>query len=400
MDGENRKQSKTNGNVSNDWGETFKTLNSPSISESDSGSETKLEEIERSSSKISESSDIVSSSSSNSSSADFFPVNPKELPKSRVSIDIPKPNEVTKQLYESGKTDVSIKGWHGLEESARDSQESNFSDVTHESFQPHILPTQSPPVQMMERPGSFDPHKIPASIFNRQPSLNWSTESNESLFSISIGNLSFSRDALRMSTDMYRTGELPKRGELFKSREMPLSRELHRSGESHNCRKVKFADLNKTVGSTSFKETLPAAEGVEPNEKTDTSKNISEHMKPGVKGVIDKPSSDVPEACVNAQSDTNVDESSKISNQSSANPIRSYCHLKCPTWSTCCECCMCPSLCCSCACCYCWRPRPHCDNCEPFYTGATVEPSKNVTAPIYSMDAPLCPARSQVQTVA
>ncbi|KAL2233504.1 UNVERIFIED_CONTAM: hypothetical protein Sindi_1530400 [Sesamum indicum] len=433
MDGENRKQSKTNGNVSNDWGETFKTLNSPSISESDSGSETKLEEIERSSSKISESSDIVSSSSSNSSSADFFPVNPKELPKSRVSIDIPKPNEVTKQLYESGKTDVSIKGWHGLEESARDSQESNFSDVTHESFQPHILPTQSPPVQMMERPGSFDPHKIPASIFNRQPSLNWSTESNESLFSISIGNLSFSRDALRMSTDMYRTGELPKRGELFKSREMPLSRELHRSGESHNCRKVKFADLNKTVGSTSFKETLPAAEGVEPNEKTDTSKNISEHMKPGVKGVIDKPSSDVPEACVNAQSDTNVDESSKISNQSSANPIglaavvnghvaplSGFAAVAAGLTVTlsaqpgqpaanavCAQVCVVAVLAATVG----DQDRTviivnlftrmllFCSFQSHFW-GATVEPSKNVTAPIYSMDAPLCPARSQVQTVA
>ncbi|KAK4423684.1 hypothetical protein Salat_1951300 [Sesamum alatum] len=322
MDGENKKQSETNGNGSNDWGETFKTLHSPSISDSDSGSETKLEGIERSSSKISDSSDIVSSPSSNSSSAGFFRVNPKELPDSRVSIDTPKPNEVTKQLHESGKTDVPIEGWHGLEESNRDSQESIFSDVTHESFPPHILPTQSPPVQMMERPGSFDPHKIPASIFTRQSTSNWSTESNDSLFSISIGNLSFSRDALRISADVYRTGELPKTGECFKSRESPLSRELHRSGESDKCREFyKRDDLNKADGSISFKGTLPAAEGVEPNEKTDTSKNISESMKPEVKAVIDKPSSDVPEACINLQSETIVSESSIISDQSFADPV-------------------------------------------------------------------------------
>ncbi|KAL0408745.1 UNVERIFIED_CONTAM: hypothetical protein Sradi_1808900 [Sesamum radiatum] len=320
MDGENKKQSKTNGNVSNDWGETFKTSNSPSISDSESGSETKLEEIERSLSKVSDSSDIVSSPSSNSSSADYFQVNPKELPKSRVSIDIPKPNEVIKQLYKSGKTDVPIEGWHGLGESTRYSHESIFSDVTHESFLPHILPTQSPPLQMMERPGSFDPHKIPA--FNRQSTSNWSTESNESLFSISIGNLSFSRDALRMSTDVYRTGELPKTGEFFKCREMPLSQELHRSGELHNCREFKFNDLNKKVESISFRGTLPAAEGVEPNDKTDASKNISEYMQPGVKAVIDKSSSDVPEACVNTQSDTNVGEPSKISIPSSADLMK------------------------------------------------------------------------------
>ncbi|KAL0372511.1 UNVERIFIED_CONTAM: hypothetical protein Scaly_0932700 [Sesamum calycinum] len=447
MDCENRKQSETNGNVSNDLGETFKTLYSPSISDSDGGSEAKLEEIERSPSKISDSSDIISSSSSNSSSVDFFPVNPEELPKSRVSIDIPKPNEVTKQLYESGKTDVSIKGWHELEESTRDSQESIFSDVTHESFQPHILPTQSPPVQMMERPGSFDPHKIPASIFNTQPSLNWSTESNESLFSISVGNLSFSRDALRMSADVYRTGELPKTGEIFKSREMPLSRELHRSAKSHNCREFKFEDLNKRVGPISFKETLPAAEGVEPNEKTDASKNISEDMKPGVKAVMDKPSSNVPEACVNPQSDTNVDESSKLSNQSCANPMkRGLAHfvIVCmvavvsglaaavngqvaplsgfaaiaaglavilsaqpgqPAGNALLALAVSARVCVVAVLAATVGDQHRTVIIVNHFTiiwcrGATVEPSKNVTGPICNTDAPLCLARSQVKTVA
>ncbi|KAL0327124.1 UNVERIFIED_CONTAM: hypothetical protein Sangu_1790400 [Sesamum angustifolium] len=75
-----------------------------------------------------------------------------------------------------------------------------------------------------------------------------------------------------MSADVYRTGELPKQEKFFKSREMPLSRELHRSAKSHNCREFKFEDLNKRAGPISFKETLPAAEGVEPNEKTDASK--------------------------------------------------------------------------------------------------------------------------------
>lgn len=62
-------------------------------------------------------------------------------------------------------------------------------------------PMKSPLTQMMGRaavPGGagYDPHRIPSSIFSTRPTtpMEWSVASNESLFSIHMGNNSFSRD--------------------------------------------------------------------------------------------------------------------------------------------------------------------------------------------------------------
>ena len=63
--------------------------------------------------------------------------------------------------------------------------------------------TQSPPNQVMEA----DPHRIPSSVFARSKSttpLEWSVASNESLFSINVGNSSFSTDNIFLG----RSGEL------------------------------------------------------------------------------------------------------------------------------------------------------------------------------------------------
>lgn len=71
--------------------------------------------------------------------------------------------------------------------------------------------SQSPPLQLMNSPG-YDPNRIPSSIFNKPASpLEWSVASNESLFSIHIGNNSFSKDhAFALSN---RSGELPRTGD-------------------------------------------------------------------------------------------------------------------------------------------------------------------------------------------
>ncbi|KAL6639102.1 hypothetical protein ACP70R_022832 [Stipagrostis hirtigluma subsp. patula] len=60
-------------------------------------------------------------------------------------------------------------------------------------------PTQSPPVQAMSRATDEcpDPKRIPSSVFARSKSTtpaDWSVTSNESLFSINVGNASFSKD--------------------------------------------------------------------------------------------------------------------------------------------------------------------------------------------------------------
>ncbi|XP_038890702.1 uncharacterized protein LOC120080199 [Benincasa hispida] len=55
--------------------------------------------------------------------------------------------------------------------------------------------------------GSHDPNRIPVSIFSGRPSnpMEWSTASNESLFSIHVGNNSFSREHFNFFT---KSGEL------------------------------------------------------------------------------------------------------------------------------------------------------------------------------------------------
>ncbi|TQD99981.1 hypothetical protein C1H46_014360 [Malus baccata] len=76
--------------------------------------------------------------------------------------------------------------------------------------------TQSPPTQMMERPGdpASSPYRIPDYVFARNKStapLEWSTESNESLFSIQMGNTSFTRDQFNW---LCKSGELGLPGEV------------------------------------------------------------------------------------------------------------------------------------------------------------------------------------------
>ncbi|OIW12345.1 hypothetical protein TanjilG_32461 [Lupinus angustifolius] len=65
--------------------------------------------------------------------------------------------------------------------------------------------TQSPPMQTMS-PSGYDPNRIPSSIFSSPKPMEWSVQSNESLFSIHIGNASFSRDhvfALNKSGELF-----------------------------------------------------------------------------------------------------------------------------------------------------------------------------------------------------
>ncbi|KAG6720868.1 hypothetical protein I3842_03G084300 [Carya illinoinensis] len=66
---------------------------------------------------------------------------------------------------------------------------------------------------MPGRPSGYDPNRIPSSIFTTRPTtaMDWSTASNESLFSIHIGNSSFSREHFIM---LNRSGELPRTDEL------------------------------------------------------------------------------------------------------------------------------------------------------------------------------------------
>jgi hypothetical protein len=88
-------------------------------------------------------------------------------------------------------------------------QDSNGSSSNLETGSP-IGPRQSPPVQAMSRASDEcpDPRRIPSSVFKRSKSstpADWSVTSNESLFSINVGNASFSMDHFFMYG---RSGEL------------------------------------------------------------------------------------------------------------------------------------------------------------------------------------------------
>ncbi|KAF5730185.1 hypothetical protein HS088_TW20G00557 [Tripterygium wilfordii] len=73
--------------------------------------------------------------------------------------------------------------------------------------------TQSPPLQVMERVGDdvampSSAYRIPSSVFartNTNAPMEWSVASNESLFSLHMGNMSFTRDQLFW---MGKSGEL------------------------------------------------------------------------------------------------------------------------------------------------------------------------------------------------
>lgn len=83
--------------------------------------------------------------------------------------------------------------------------------------------TTSPPTQVMERPSKY---RIPSSVFARSQSStpDWSSASNDSLFSIHMGNMSFIKD------DVWKSGELALRSaelEMIKNGDL----DMLRSGE-------------------------------------------------------------------------------------------------------------------------------------------------------------------------
>ncbi|KAJ0096140.1 hypothetical protein Patl1_16684 [Pistacia atlantica] len=137
------------------------------------------------------------------------------------------------------------------------SSTSPASQVTHESSIYDLPSTQSPPLQVMDRSGGYDPLRIPSTVFERKSStpLDWSAASNESLFSLHIGNNSFSKDHVFMlGGEVLKSGELSKSGEFVtfspispapveetegKSQELEKSEEI---GESDDSIKVSTID--------------------------------------------------------------------------------------------------------------------------------------------------------------
>lgn len=170
-----------------------------------------------------------SASSSSESSSDFFQIDATMPQKfSLYPVDSTEAQEDSQSPEKGEKNDtpgdMSSKS-EDLSEKSLFDVSSQVSPATNESTLQTTSLFQSPPIQVMEKNGGYDPNRIPDSVFGRSSSaMDWSVASNESLFSIHLGNNSFSREQfLMMSGELFKSGELNKPDETFKSGRPPLS---------------------------------------------------------------------------------------------------------------------------------------------------------------------------------
>ncbi|GFZ17004.1 hypothetical protein Acr_26g0002740 [Actinidia rufa] len=157
--------------------------------------------------KLRSSSSQSSSSSPDSPFDDPFKDDECETYKSNTSTTQDKHHEDTQLASKYGEKDVSRSSI------AKDDETKHELPV---STLPPMVPgdnpqlKESPPIQAMDRSGDST-YKIPSYVFARTKStapVDWSTASNESLFSIHMGNTSFSNDPM-----FWRSGELGLPGE-------------------------------------------------------------------------------------------------------------------------------------------------------------------------------------------
>lgn len=144
-----------------------------------------------------------SSSSSDSSLEDLFQIDKNEIHKSGAQIaSFPDPDDrALKDEGDTSRNSSSISEEKG-NVSPGPTSTSQVSDIIYELVVHGMPSTQSPQIQVMDRSGGYDPDRIPSSVFTTTKSstpMEWSVASNESLFSIHIGNNSFSKEPIILS---------------------------------------------------------------------------------------------------------------------------------------------------------------------------------------------------------
>ncbi|KAK1389833.1 suppressor protein SRP40 [Heracleum sosnowskyi] len=171
-----------------------------------------------------------SASSSSESSSDFFQID-AQLPwiSSTFPVVSPEAQEDSQSPEKREKNDIPDVDMSSESEDLGEKTpydlSSQVSHATNESTLQTASSIQSPPIQVMEKTGGYDPHRIPDCVFGRSSSaaMEWSVASNESLFSLHLGNNSFSREQFLMTSgELYNSGELCKPDETAKSGRPPL----------------------------------------------------------------------------------------------------------------------------------------------------------------------------------
>ncbi|KAG6716570.1 hypothetical protein I3842_04G055900, partial [Carya illinoinensis] len=139
----------------------------------------------------------------------------------------------------------------------------------------NVLSTQFAQTQLMGTPAGYDPNRIPSSIFSNIPTtpMDWSTASNESLFSIQIENSSFSRDNFIM---LNKSGELPRLDELITI--PPIVPRALESGEDKSDQSADHSGRNSEVTEASS-QTSTVAWWTSPEYDDDMGKVLSLAMQ-------------------------------------------------------------------------------------------------------------------------
>lgn len=262
-----------------------------SVKKSDHGSESEADKDinydEKTSGSAEKSNSSHSASSSSESSSDLFQIDTK-MPQISSTYPVVSPEaQEDSQSPEKGEKndttgDMSSK-YEDLNEKSLLDVSSQVSHTTNESTLQTESLFQAPPIQVMEKTGGYDPNRIPDSVFGRSSSaMDWSVASNESLFSIHLGNNSFSREQfLMMSGELYNSGELSKPDETVKSGRPPLS-------PIGKLQKEKAEDSDKKV-----EQTEAADETMEDSSERDVFDQFEEETEVEVNGhssMINRPS--------------------------------------------------------------------------------------------------------------
>ncbi|KAL8120973.1 hypothetical protein AgCh_017946 [Apium graveolens] len=163
-----------------------------------------------------------------SSSSDYFQIDTK-LPQKSSTFPVVSPEaQEDSQSPEKREKNDTPDDMYSKSEDLGEKSPYDSSQVFHATKESTLQTEslfQSPPIQVMEKNGGYDPLRIPDSVFGRSSSaaMDWSVASNESLFSLHLGNNSFSREQfLLMSGELYKSGELNKPDETVKSGRPPL----------------------------------------------------------------------------------------------------------------------------------------------------------------------------------
>lgn len=149
-----------------------------------------------------------------------------------------------------------------------------------------------PQNQISKQSEDYDPNRIPASVFARTP-MEWSVASTESLFSLHMGNSSFSRDSGFMQ---YKSGELHKFDETNSPPPAPLPIIVEKVLEK------KIQDISEDSKVTEEKPVEPAKAVVKPELPPNNTKAVPVGTEKSISQEKASPAEDLRQSSSSTQS--------------------------------------------------------------------------------------------------